>query len=103
MAWLPNPYDLPQINHKDGCESNNTVDNLEWVTTSENHLHAFRALGRKPSRNGMKITRLSHPETGIRLFGSASEAAFALGVVKTAVMNAAKNGSKCKGHEVSYV
>lgn len=34
-----------QVNHKDGNPSNNSADNLEWVTSSENLKHRFRVLG----------------------------------------------------------
>lgn len=39
-------------NHKDGNKANNWIENLEWVTHSENHKHSFRELARiRPSQN----------------------------------------------------
>jgi hypothetical protein len=43
-AFIPNPKNLPEVNHKDGVKNNNKGDNLEWVTSSENHLHKTRTL-----------------------------------------------------------
>lgn len=40
-AFIPNPLNLPQINHKDGNKLNNNVDNLEWCDNSRNTKHAF--------------------------------------------------------------
>ena len=43
-AFIDNPYNLPEINHKDGNKLNNTVDNLEWCDGSYNSLHKHYVL-----------------------------------------------------------
>ncbi len=39
-AFLPNPENKPQINHKDGNPLNNNIDNLEWADFFDNMQHA---------------------------------------------------------------
>lgn len=46
-AFLDNPSNKREVNHIDGDKLNNTLDNLEWVTSSENKIHAQR-LGLAP-------------------------------------------------------
>ena len=42
LAFIPNPNNLKEINHKNGIKSDNRVENLEWTTRSENMFDAYK-------------------------------------------------------------
>lgn len=42
LAFIPNPNNLPEVNHKDGNKLNCCVDNLEWCNHSSNHKHSYK-------------------------------------------------------------
>ena len=56
--FIPNPLNLPQVNHKDGNKLNCKLENLEWVTVQENVIHAYK--------NGLTnhVKGVNHPNYG---------------------------------------
>lgn len=42
LHFIPNYENKAQVNHKDGNRQNNSINNLEWVTNSENQIHSVK-------------------------------------------------------------
>ena len=64
-AFLPNPENKSEVNHKNGIKSDNRAENLEWCTASENIHHAFDT-GLKVMTKGEDCTWAKLTESQVR-------------------------------------
>ena len=85
QAFIPNPDNLPCINHKDECTSNNIVSNLEWCTHKYNSNYGTlpRRIKERMQTNhptARKVAQYDRNGNYITTFNSLSEAARSIGI-----------------------
>ena len=93
-AFIPNPKNKPQINHKNGIKSDNTVENLEWCTHQENQTHAWKTGLRKTPK---KVNQYSLNGKLIKEWNSIKEIEKTL-KIKWCNVNACCLGRRKKSH-----
>lgn len=82
-AFIPNPDNFPQVNHKDENKLNNHVNNLEWCTPYYN-IHYGTAIMRK----SQGIIQLSKSHEIINTYTSIKDASRQTGIPETTIQNA---------------
>lgn len=73
VAFLPNPKQLPYINHKDEDKSNNNIENLEWCTAIYN-INYGTSKKRRSVKMGKRIAMYSTNGKLVNIFYSIREA-----------------------------
>ena len=71
--FVPNPFNLPQVNHKDENKTNNSADNLEWCTASYNCSYGSK-MKRTKSKISKKVLQMDLKNNVIKEYPSIIEA-----------------------------
>ncbi len=100
LAFIPNPDNLPQVNHIDGNKSNNLASNLEWCSASQNMIHAVKNGLKKMSdltdATSKPVVQISRDGSEvIAIFKSVNEAARATGIFESQISDCCNQKLHC--------
>lgn len=90
IAFIKNPNNLPQINHKDENPANNNVDNLEWCTAKYNCNYGERTIKSSNSRK-KRVGQYSKDNILLKIWRNQGEIKNVLGFDAAAISKCCNN------------
>ena len=91
-TFIPNPKNLPTVNHIDGNKQNNNIKNLEWASYSNNNLHAYKNSLKTDNKKIVYINTFNNTVMGF--YYSINEAARLTNVNKNMIYEMLQNHSE---------
>lgn len=100
-AFIDNPFNLPQVNHKDENKSNNRVDNLEWCTNLYNARYGTKTQRTAEANRCCEATSLKvfsiNPDGTVEQFDSIGDAERKTGCSHSNIVRTLKGRTKTCG------
>lgn len=93
-AFIDNPENKKYVNHIDGNKLNNRVDNLEWITASDNVKHALN--NNLFCTQARKVSQYDKKGNLIKTFNSLAEASNVTGIDDSSICKVCKNNDNHK-------
>ena len=96
QAFIPNPKNLPEVNHKDEDKLNNRVDNLEWCDSAYNTNYGT-SLQRKTEATRLAVLQYDFDGNFIAEYPSSKEASEAAGVDRSLISKCCRGQRRTAG------
>lgn len=96
-AFIPNPDNLPQVNHKDNNRANNAVSNLEWCDRQYNESYKKKFGTSQAEVSGKSVFAVNLKTLGVLHFETEAEAARQLKISVSNINNVLKGRHRQAG------